>query len=98
MVVSLDDIGGDFGIAERWATQERPLVVTKGEHGATVLWRGQRRTFPARRVEVIDATGAGDVFAACFFTQVWRTGDPWSAAAAATDLATRSVTQSGVRA
>jgi sugar/nucleoside kinase (ribokinase family) len=95
-IVSQDDIGGDFRLVERWARPQRPIVVTQGEEGATVFWRGERRRFAARRVEVVDPTGAGDVFAACFLVRLMRTGDAWSAAAAATDLATQSVTTSGV--
>jgi sugar/nucleoside kinase (ribokinase family) len=95
-IVSHDDIGGDLRLVETWASPQRPIVVTQGEAGATVFWRGERRTFAARRVEVIDPTGAGDVFAACFFARLMRTGDAWDAAAAATELATQSVTRPGV--
>jgi hypothetical protein len=91
VVVSLDDIGGDFRAVETWLRPQSPLVVTQGEAGATVFWRGERRTFAARHVAVRDPTGAGDVFAACFFATLWRGGDAWSAAAAATDVATRSI-------
>jgi sugar/nucleoside kinase (ribokinase family) len=95
-IVSHDDIGGDFRLVEGWARLQRPIVVTQGKAGATVFWRGERRKFAARRVEVVDPTGAGDVFAACFFARLMRTGDAWGAAAAATELATLSVTRSGV--
>ena len=98
IIVSLEDVGGDVGLVETWAQPKRPLVLTRGKAGATVFWRGQKRVFGARSVEVVDATGAGDVFAACFFTQYCRNGDAWIAAAAATDLATASVASSGVQA
>lgn len=98
IIVSLEDVGGDMSLVETWAQPMSPLVVTRGRAGATVFWRGQTRMFGARSVEVVDATGAGDVFAACFFTQYCRNGDAWIAAAAATDLATASVTSSGVHA
>jgi sugar/nucleoside kinase (ribokinase family) len=98
VVVSLDDVGRQLGLVETWLRPQTPLVVTQGENGATSFWQGQRRTFAARAVDVVDATGAGDVFAARFFSELWRTGDTWSAVSAATDFATRSVTTTGVRA
>ena len=98
VVLSSDDVEGDFHLVESWIQPPTPLVVTRGEDGAVVFWRGEQRSFPAATVDVVDPTGAGDVFAACFFTRWWQSGDAWSAAAAAADLATRSVTMSGVRA
>ncbi|MCP5058239.1 MAG: hypothetical protein GY937_16160 [bacterium] len=41
-------------------------VVTRGERGAVGLWKGQRLEAPARAVQVIDTTGAGDVFHGAF--------------------------------
>jgi pfkB family carbohydrate kinase len=93
-VMSLDDVGGDVHLVEEWARPQSLLVATQGEDGATVFWAGERRTFAARRVDVANPTGAGDVFAACFFAQYWRSGDAWSAAATATDVATQSVATS----
>ncbi|WP_126173264.1 adenosine kinase [Altericroceibacterium xinjiangense] len=43
------------------------LVVTRGEHGASAIARGERADVAAEPVErVIDTTGAGDLFAAGF--------------------------------
>jgi sugar/nucleoside kinase (ribokinase family) len=39
----------------------------------------------------VDATGAGDVFAATFLARYRRDGDPWEAAEAATCAASLSV-------
>ena len=45
------------------------LVVTKGAHGAIAIENGQRIEIPAAPVnEVVDTTGAGDLFAAGFLT------------------------------
>jgi fructokinase len=39
-------------------------VVTLGEKGAVLLWKGERLHVPAPRVQVLDTTGAGDGFVA----------------------------------
>ena len=45
------------------------LVVTRGADGATAIARGERISIPAAPVkQVIDTTGAGDLFAAGFLT------------------------------
>lgn len=47
-------------------------VVTRGPKGASVRFRGQTRHVPARRVKVLDTTGAGDGFTAGFLYGVTR--------------------------
>jgi sugar/nucleoside kinase (ribokinase family) len=44
----------------------------------------------------VDATGAGDIFAAAFFVRLNQTRDPWEAARFATCLAAQSVTRVGL--
>jgi sugar/nucleoside kinase (ribokinase family) len=44
----------------------------------------------------VDATGAGDIFAAAFFIRLYKTRDPWEAARFATLLASHSVTRVGL--
>jgi sugar/nucleoside kinase (ribokinase family) len=44
----------------------------------------------------VDATGAGDVFAAAFFVRFFTTRDPWESARFATLVASRSVTRVGL--
>jgi sugar/nucleoside kinase (ribokinase family) len=44
----------------------------------------------------VDATGAGDVFAAAFFARLFRTRDPWEATRFATLLATCSIARVGL--
>lgn len=57
----------DFETAVAATAAKVPLlVVTKGEHGAIAIADGQRTAVDARATEVVDTTGAGDLFAAGF--------------------------------
>ncbi|NOH03307.1 MAG: hypothetical protein HND47_15780 [Chloroflexi bacterium] len=58
------------------AHHTRLLCLTEGDRGAVLHWHGDRRRFRPIPVEEVDATGAGDIFAAAFFTRLWRTRDP----------------------
>jgi sugar/nucleoside kinase (ribokinase family) len=95
-VISVEDVANDWELIQRWAAESKVFVATEGEQGATVFWKGERRRFPASVVNVIDVTGAGDIFAACFFAHLWRTGDAWDAVKFAIALATDSVTRIGI--
>jgi len=44
----------------------------------------------------VDATGAGDIFAAAFFVRLLATRDPWEATRFATLVASGSVTRIGL--
>ncbi|MEA2581971.1 MAG: hypothetical protein QOF33_56 [Thermomicrobiales bacterium] len=44
-------------------------VITKGEDGARILYGGEVADLPGYKVNTVDLTGAGDVFAAAFFTR-----------------------------
>jgi sugar/nucleoside kinase (ribokinase family) len=58
---------GDFESAMAAAAAEVAILAcTDSENGAYVWSEGQRHHAPARRVEVVDATGAGDLFAGAF--------------------------------
>ncbi len=97
VVLSLDDIGRDWAVAERWAKLAPVLVVTEGAEGCTVFQRGQgARQFVAPRQEEMDPTGAGDVFAAAFFVNFYETDDAWAAARFANQVAALSVTRVGL--
>ena len=95
-VFSIDDVDGDSGKAERLAALSPVAAVTDGEHGCRVFWKGETRAFPAPSVQVVDPTGAGDIFAAVFFLRLKDTGDAWEAGRMAVALASRSVTRPGL--
>ncbi len=96
VVISREDMDGDDELIEHMAHQTRVLAVTEDSAGAVLFWNGDRRRFRAPEVHEVDATGAGDVFAAAFFVRLLTTRDPWEAARFATLLASHSVTRVGL--
>jgi hypothetical protein len=97
VVTSLEDLQGDWAVAEQWARWGRTLVVTRGAEGCTVFVRGEGvRDFLAPQVEQMDPTGAGDIFAAAFFINYYETGDPWASARFANQVGALSVTRVGL--
>lgn len=96
VVTSRDDVGGDEELIETMAHQTPVLAVTEGAAGSVLYWHGDRRRFNAPDVKEVDATGAGDIYAAAFFIRLHTTHDPWEAARFATQLAARSVTRVGL--
>jgi sugar/nucleoside kinase (ribokinase family) len=96
VVMSREDVNGDDELIEHMAHQTRILVVTEANDGCVLHWSGDRRRFRAPAVHEVDATGAGDVFAAAFFFRLFKTRDPWEAARFATLIASRSVTRVGL--
>ena len=103
VVMSVEDInrdlpaGGCAELVEEMAHHTRILCLTEAEAGAVLYWNGDRRRFRPIAVEEVDATGAGDIFAAAFFVRLHYTRDPWEAARFATQLAARSVTRVGLK-
>lgn len=96
VILSVEDVGGDEKQIESLAAVCPLLVVTEGAAGARLYWNGDVRRFPAPIVAEVDATGAGDIFAAAFFVRLQTTRNPWEAARFATRLASASVTRSGL--
>ena len=96
VVISREDVDGDDELIEHMAHQTRILVVTESAAGAVLYWNGDRRRFRTHEVKEVDATGAGDVFAAAFFIRLFKTRDPWEATRFATLIATCSVTRPGL--
>ena len=96
VVMSREDVNGDDELIEHMAHQTHILVVTESSDGCVLYWNGDRRRFRAPEVHEVDATGAGDVFAATFFFRLYKTRDPWESARFATLIASRSVTRIGL--
>ena len=96
VVMSREDVNGNEELIEQMAHQTRVLVVTEAAAGAVLFWNGDRRRFRAPEMREVDATGAGDIFAAAFFVRLFTTRDPWEATRFATLVASRSVTRVGL--
>jgi sugar/nucleoside kinase (ribokinase family) len=95
-VISVEDVRGDESVIEDMLSAVRVLVVTEGVYGARLYWNGDMRYFRAPSQTEVDPTGAGDIFAAVFFSRLEFTRDPWEAARLATQLAALSVTRKGL--
>ncbi len=95
-VLSRADVSGDQTQIERLAAACPLLVVTEGKDGATVYAQGEQHHIPAPAVQAIDPTGAGDIFAAAFFVQLYQGAEARDAARFATLLAARSVERRGL--
>lgn len=95
-VLSIEDVQGDENRVEEMAAAIKLLIVTEGANGARVFWNGDVRHFEPPKMVEVEATGAGDIFAAAFFFRYQATRDPWEAARFATKLAAYSVTRIGL--
>ncbi len=92
VVLSEEDVGGDWEILDQYAAEARLLVVTRGPEGAVLRRRGAKdAAYPAYAVEEVDPTGAGDVFAAAFLIRLRETGDPEEATCFANCVASFAV-------
>ncbi len=67
-------------IADRYLAFGAGIVALKlGSQGCLIATPEQRQRLPARRVEAIDATGAGDTFDGAFLAEYLATDDPFRA-------------------
>jgi len=96
VIISREDVHHNDEIVEHLAQQTHVLVATEGPAGAVVYSNGDRRRFRPPMVKEVDATGAGDVFATCFFIRLYQTRDPWEAGRFATILAAHTVERVGL--
>jgi len=94
--LSIEDIGYNEELVEHYMLSTPILAVTEGREGLRLYWNHDMRRFRAPRVNVVEATGAGDVFAASFFTRLFQTRDPWEAARFAVRMSAISVTRVGL--
>jgi sugar/nucleoside kinase (ribokinase family) len=96
---------GLTGIDDIWRAGEtilemgpRVFVETAGERGSYTVTRQQRFHTPAHRVQVVDTTGAGDVYHGAYIVGLIRGWDPVRCAAFATAAAALKCGQLGGRA
>jgi sugar/nucleoside kinase (ribokinase family) len=91
VVFSEEDVEGDWDVCRRYSREAKLLVVTRGVLGCTVFEGTHSWEVPAFPVEELDATGAGDVFAAAFFCSLLDGGDAILAARFANCVASFAV-------
>ena len=96
VIISSEDVAHDEALVQQWAAQARLLVVTRGADGCTVHQNNTVTAVPTHSVEIVDATGAGDIFAASFLVRLRQCGDPIAAARFANCLASESITRRGL--
>jgi sugar/nucleoside kinase (ribokinase family) len=94
--ISSEDVRGDEHEIEEFMLASRLLLVTEGAEGARLYWNRDLRRFRAPHVTEVDATGAGDIFAASFLARLYTTRDPWEAARFACRMSAISVTRPGL--
>jgi sugar/nucleoside kinase (ribokinase family) len=96
LFVSEEDVAPFLEDAMEWF-QHIPLgVVTLGSRGALLFVSGERLLIEADPATEVDATGAGDVFAAAFLVEYQRHGSPGDAAALAACAAALRVEGEGI--
>lgn len=75
VILSDADIAGFEAALPEIAAAVEVLVMTRGAAGAEIFQAGRQAHFPAFPVKEVDATGAGDVFAAAFLIRYAETRD-----------------------
>ncbi|MCL4505712.1 MAG: PfkB family carbohydrate kinase [Chloroflexi bacterium] len=93
VVISIDDVAGDWDVARRWAAQTPLLVVTQGALGCTAFSDHSPIHVPAPTVQEVEPTGAGDIFATVLFIALQRGDALWAACEHANCIAAQSVTR-----
>ena len=76
LFASLEDVGGDSALAQRWLPLVELMALTRGRQGVDLIAddTAARRVLTLRRPEV-DPTGAGDVFGTAFLARYHETRD-----------------------
>ena len=95
--MSVDDIKGFENALPRIIDLVEIVVVTNGRHGAIVYANQEENHFPAYPIQEVDATGAGDIFAASFLFKYQETRDIAQAAAFAHAAASFIVETPGIQ-
>lgn len=97
VVFSEEDIVESPDMEAAIAAQARCLIVTRADKGGTIYRAGTATSYSAYPAEVVNPTGAGDIFAASFFA-FWHLfkHDMARAIPAAAQLAALSVTRVGL--
>jgi hypothetical protein len=80
VVLSEEDVQGDEALVQQLAQRLDLVVLTRAERGATMWQHGMPIDIAAFDANLVDPTGAGDVFAAAFFIALCDGRSPANAA------------------
>lgn len=97
VVLSKEDLAMQQSAAEAMAPHCKLLVITEAAAGARVHSGGHWTELPAPSSKEHDPTGAGDIFAAVFFSEMRRSGNALAAAQMANLVASASVAREGLK-
>lgn len=96
LIFSPEDVGHRWETIRAY-TRAAPLsVLTLERHGALVFQRDEGRWLAPREAQIVDPTGAGDVFAAAFLAAYLEQRDPLAAARFANVAASFSIEAQGI--
>ena len=93
-VISVADVPAEH--VEAWTETFRIVAITRGRRGARVYVNGRARDIPPVTANEVDATGAGDVWAAAFAIRLAETRDVMVAASFASAAAAMSIEHRGM--
>lgn len=96
VILSEEDLNFQFDLIPKLAELFNILVVTKGENGADVFSNNNKHTFSSFSAEMIDPTGAGDIFATAFLIKYFETNDISQAANFANAAASFCIEKKGI--
>jgi len=95
-ILSDDDMEGLPSLLDQLVAQIPLLVVTSGHDGADIYHEGRVITLPAFPSDVVDLTGAGDVFSASFICAYFESRDIIRSVAFAHSAASLSIEAQGL--
>lgn len=96
VVFSEEDVGYSKRKERRLASLCPITVCTRNVSAATLYFEGREYQVPTYPTQVVDPTGAGDVFAVAFFIRLYETNDPETAVRFAHAAAALSISGAGV--
>lgn len=97
IIMSEEDISPFPEVVREYVDLVDALVLTRGDKGSTLFHKGRVTDFPAFKTNVVDPTGAGDVFATALLIRFHQTHDLYSASVFANCTASFVVEQQGIK-